>query len=181
MPNMNLDAYMADDEAYAWACVFCKTGSENALAEQLCDAEGVLTAFSVRQVQHKSEGGQRTDVQKVMLPGYVFIMAEPDFDMYQVRKNDYVLRVLTYGEHWALQGNDLAFAKWMHQHGGVLGVSKAFRVGQKVVIASGPLKELEGVIQKVDRHNRNGLVTITFCGRETKVWLAFEYITEESN
>ena len=38
------------------------------------------------------------------------------------------------------------------------------------------LKVLEGIITKVDKHNRNGMVTIDLFGRKKNVWLAFELV-----
>ncbi len=168
-----------DETGLDWGCVFCKTGSENILAEQLKEIAGIREAFAVQQVQHRSERGVRSEIVKIMLPGYVFFLADGTLKPHLLYQNDSVLRLLTYGEAWALRGGDLDFARWMHRHGGLLGLSRAYRVGQRVTIASGPLKELEGVIQKVDRRNRNGLVLIEFCGKQIKVWLAFDYISEE--
>ena len=113
-----------------------------------------------------------------MMPGYVFFRAAPDVNIFAYRRRADVLRVLCNDGSWALRGDDLAFAEQMHAHQGMLGMSKVYHEGEKVVIVSGPLKELEAVIRKVDRHNRNGLVHIAFGGKEIKVWLPFEYVTE---
>lgn len=164
----------------AWGCVFCETGAEARVSNQLAGMEGIRIAFAVKQMQHRSQRGVRSEVERVMLPGYVFFLAERDMQRYRLlRGNDRILRVLSYREAWALRGEDLAFARWMYAHGGVLEISRARKVGDRVTIIDGPLKELEGVILKVDRHNRNGLVSIQFGGKSTNVWLAFEYIAEE--
>lgn len=171
-----------DDEARedgdAYGCIFCLTGAEDAVAGQLRLLAEVSEAFVVKKVQHKSEDGVKSHTERVMLPGYVFFRADESADGYRIlRSIDSAIRLLTYGSHWALRGDDLTFAKWVFGHDGTLGLSKAYMAGDRVVIESGPLKELEGVIQKVDRHNRNGLVRIEFAGRQINVWLAFELVT----
>ena len=156
-------------------CIFCKTGQEEAVARLLNTTARMHYAFVPKKVEHRSEKGIRTTTQKVLFPGYVFFQAEPDWHptllMYHA---DYILRILTKDGSWRLHGEDAHLVQWLIEHDGLLGMSKAYTKGTRIIIKSGPLKELEGIITKVDRHNRNGMVTLDLFGRRMSVWLAFE-------
>lgn len=160
-------------------CIFCKSGQEEAAVRLLNSTPGMIRAFVPRKVEHRSEKGVKSTVRKVLFPGYVFFQAEeswtPTLTMYYA---DYILRLLQTDGSWQLTGDDEALARWLLDHDGLLDLSKAYQEGTRVVIKSGPLKELEGVITKVDRHNRNGRVTLDLFGRKTNVWLAFELVKE---
>ena len=166
-----------DQPEYALGCVFCKTGSEEATARLLRTTPLLHRAFVPKKVEHHSENGIKSKVEKVLFPGYVFFQAEeswtPTLALYHA---DYVLRLLRTETGWQLKGDDAAFAQWLLAHDGLLDMSQAYWEGSQVIIKSGPLKELEGIITKVDKHNRNGMVTIDLFGRKTNVWLAFELV-----
>lgn len=80
---------------------------------------------------------------------------------------------------WKLSGNDERFAKWLFSMNGLITLSKAFMEGERVRIASGPLKDLEGCITRIDKRNRSGQVMIMFNNRTVKVWLGYEMIEKE--
>jgi transcription antitermination factor NusG len=52
--------------------------------------------------------------------------------------------------------------------------------GERVRIASGPLKDLEGYIVRIDKRNRSGQVMLMFNNRTVKVWLGYEMIEKET-
>lgn len=162
----------------AYGCVFCKTGTEDRVAERLRLITGVYQVFVAKQIQHVSRSGQKSNIHKTMIPGYAFFCACTEVETALLSNTDDVLRLLSYEGSWALQGGDLEFVKWLEKHDGMLGMSKVYREGEKIVITEGPLKEMEGTIIRIDRHNRNGQVEIDFCGKKIKAWLAFEYVTE---
>ena len=114
-----------------------------------------------------------------MLPGYVFISVPFDDDginLYNCARLPDVYRLLTDSEgNWPLWGNDEKFARWVIKNRGMIGLSQAYKAGDKIRMLSGPLKELEGNIIKIDRRGRNGLIEAEFDGQKKQFWLAFEY------
>ena len=62
---------------------------------------------------------------------------------------------------------------------GIAEFSKVIKENTKIKIISGPLKELEGVIQSVDRRKQKAIVNLPLLNSIVKVTLGFEYI--ESN
>ncbi|MDR0897800.1 MAG: hypothetical protein LBN04_08080 [Oscillospiraceae bacterium] len=163
----------------SYGCLFCQTGYEKAVARHIQDQYDNIAAVALWQVQHHSEQGQKTFRNRILLPGYVFVRmpsaAPTDFS-----QAAHVVRLLRDAAgDWVLQGRDAQFARWVFDCGGLLGVSDAYRVGGAVLIAHGPLKDLEGNLIKIDRRNRNGLVELSFNGRVWRVWLAFEWLKEQ--
>lgn len=171
---------MTDQTDWALGCIFCKTGSEESAARLLETTPYLYRAFVPKKVEHHSEKGVKSTVKKVLFPGYVFFQADvkwtPTLAMYHA---DYILRLLRTDNGWQLTGKDEELAQWLLKHNGLLDMSKAYQEGTRVVIKSGPLKELEGIITKVDRHNRNGRVTVDLFGRKTDIWLAFEFVAKK--
>lgn len=58
----------------------------------------------------------------------------------------------------------------------MLGLSQAYKEGDRIRIVSGPLKDMEGKIRRVDKRGMSGQVILSFCRRDIPVWLGFEMI-----
>lgn len=162
-----------------YACVFGKTGLERQIARAIERNFPGLTARAVVQVKHQSRNGVKSLVEAVSLPGYVFIAVPPDcghINLYDCARVPDVFRLLTDSEgDWTLRGSDRDFARWAIDHDGLIGLSQACRIGDRVRLLSGPLKELEGYVVKIDRRGRNGQIEISLNGQTRRLWLAFEY------
>lgn len=88
-----------------------------------------------------------------------------------------VIRVLSVdGGVWQLRGEDERFVQWLFRYNGLLGFSQAYKEGDRIKIMSGPLKDMEGKIRRVDRRGMSGQVVLSFCGKEIPVWLGFEMV-----
>jgi transcription termination/antitermination protein NusG len=161
-----------------YGCIFCKTGQESIIAHSLTKKYEVLRALTVSQLKHKSVNGIKSLAEQILLPGYVLFRAyEENPPISDLQCEHGVIKVMrnTSGD-WRLDDNDRRFASWVFNQGGLIGVSKAYAVGDKVSITSGPLKDYEGSIIKIDRRSRNGLVEIHFGERAWRIWLAFEFL-----
>lgn len=167
----------AMERALAFGCLFCVTGKEQALATLINRTQSIVKAFVARQEQFHSQQGVKTKVEKVLLPGYVFFQAPEDEDVEALIPRDHLIRMLTTDDGvWQLYGEDERFVQWLWQYGGTLGFSKAMKEGTKIKIISGPLKDLEGKIRKVDKRGRSGQVALEFHGKVTLVWLCFDLV-----
>ncbi len=79
-----------------------------------------------------------------------------------------------------LNGSDLKYAQWVLSQGGILGVSKALKVNERVKIIDGPLLELEGWIRAYSARGRSCRVEIDIVGKQISAWLPFEWVEGES-
>jgi transcriptional antiterminator NusG len=56
--------------------------------------------------------------------------------------------------------------------------SKGFTIGDRIIVASGPLKGRESIIKKIDRHKRRAEIEVTFLGNIRRVNVALEVISK---
>lgn len=77
---------------------------------------------------------------------------------------------------WRLRGADEQFVRWLFRYDGLLSLSQAYRDGDRIRIISGPMKDVEGRIRRVDKRGCSGQVLLSFNGREIPTWLSFELI-----
>lgn len=166
---------MSENNAYG--CVFCITGKEALVAEQIEAACPGVRALTARWEKHKSVNGKKSKVQAVLLPSYVFFRAPRDFSSFSCFPQENVIRILQTDRHaWQLTGADEQFARWLFSYDGLLSFSKAYQEGTRIRIVSGPLKDMEGSVQRIDRRGRSGQVTLSFNGKPVTVWLGFDLL-----
>lgn len=80
-----------------------------------------------------------------------------------------------------LWGSDLAFAEWLLQNDGIIGISRIRRTGEKIEILSGPMRYFMTDIVKVNKHTKNALARMDFLGEHREIWLAFDFVDEDWN
>ena len=159
-----------------YGCLFCTTGKEMAVARMMHAVYPEVRAVAARQEKHKSVNGQKMKVEAVILPSYVFFEAPEDLESIALLPSTDVIRVLSYEGDWRLAGEDERFAKWLFQYDGLLGFSKAYREGERIRIISGPLKDMEGQIKRVDKRGHSGQVELQFNQKKVLVWLGFDLV-----
>lgn len=161
----------------AYGCVFCISGREQEVAERIQRVCPEVRATAVFQEKYKSVCGKKSRIKAVIMPGYVFFEAPDDAGIVSHFPTIDIIRVLKGNDHdWQLTGNDDEFARWLFSYQGCLKFSTAYREGDRIRIISGPLKDMEGMITRVDRRGRSGQVTIKFNNRDVKLWLGFDLV-----
>ena len=163
----------------AYGCVFCRTGKEIITANNIQIYNRNVHARAVSQTKRYTSQGVTRLQNNIILKGYVFIEAPDDFSIWELIPSEDFLSVLTYSDgNWRLFGGDAAYAHWIYKYDGLLPLSKAYQIGDRIHIVDGPLKDLEGYITRIDKRNRSGQVTIQFAGKQHKVWLGFDIVKE---
>ncbi len=160
-------------------CVYCRSSFEHkvieALQREYCEAK--VTALY--QDKWKIINGHRTIKKQNMLPGYVFILSEEELEHFRLNKINNVVRVLGRSEEgYLLKGSDIEFARWVFRNNGLIETSKGYSVDNKVVITEGPLKDLEGSIEHIDKRKQIMLVKLGFDGNDINAWLPFDWVEE---
>lgn len=172
----------AEDDALAksYGCAFCVTGKEEMFARNIETACPGMRATPVRQIKRKTVGGCTSLVVRIAFPGYVFLEADSAGELIsQLPRENLKALLVTPNSGWKLSGDDERYAKWIFSLGGLISLSKAYMEGERVRIISGPLKDLEGHIVRIDKRNRNGQIMLTFNNRTITAWLGYEMIEKE--
>ena len=161
----------------SFGCLFCITGKEQSIVDQIQTSCPDVRATAMRQLKYRTCRKVKTQEEAILLPSYVFFEApstmEPSIEF--PRQN--IIRILSTDDGmWQLQGEDERFVKWLFQYDGLLGFSQAYKENDRIRIISGPLKDMEGKIKRVDKRGKSGQVVLSFYGKEISVWLGFELI-----
>ena len=136
--------------------------------------------FLRRELRVKRQGVQKTELQP-LFPGYIFIESDGDLDPASrdaVRSSSYFYRFLKSNkEITPLADHDLRVLHHFMDFGEKAGASRVyFDKDQRIVVADGPLKGLEGNIIKVDRRKQRAKIQITFENTVVTMDLAFSII-----
>ena len=75
-----------------------------------------------------------------------------------------------------LFGGDYEYALWVLQQDGLIGVSKAIKVNEKVKIVDGPFENYVASIESINAEKSQLKVMVSAFGRETPLELSFEQI-----
>lgn len=164
-----------DDMAYG--CLFCRTNKEQATALAINRQFPQVHSIIACKEKHKVVNGRMASAQEVFLPGYVFFEAPRDMNVLASLRSvsDNIHRVLHDSDgNWELLGDDKRFALWLFHYDGIIGLSSAYREGDRIRIASGPLKDMEGHIIRVNKRARRAEISIEFISRTIDTWLSFE-------
>lgn len=167
----------AQPEDTSYGCLFCKTGKEQSVAEQIQTTCPNVRATTMRQMKYRTCKKIKTQEEAILLPSYVFFEAPSSMEPSIEFPTQNVIRVLSMDSGiWQLQGEDERFVKWLFQYDGLLGFSQAYKEGDRIRIISGPLKDMEGKIRRVDKRGMSGQVILSFYGKDVPVWLGFELV-----
>ena len=160
-------------------CLFCNTTRCERVAS-LLSLEPGLRAISPKIVQRRWVQGVCRQETIHLLPGYVFVYAEQPLSTVDgLRAVDGVLRILGRQEEgYRLSGEDRRFAQMLLERDGVIGILRAYEVGDRIRLAVRSLPGYEGEILRVDRRKGRAQVLLRFDEKEIKLWVGFDLIHE---
>ena len=171
-----------------WYVMQVISGQENRtvfLVEKTVSKEILESCFvPVRRLRKKYHGAWH-EVTEKLFPGYVFMISKQPQLLYEELKRIPALTRLLgrCGEYVApLPEKDVRMMEKLQNgmvDGGALevGISRiAVEEGNQIRILSGPLKDLEGQIRKVNLHKRIAEVEMEFMGSRSVVYLGVEMV-----
>ena len=152
-------------------CVFCEPGKARFVASAAKACFGCET-ISPTTIQHTWKKGQMTDVERELLPNYVFLYfreGRPGYDRLSYMQG--VIRCLRSSDRdeYELAGEDREFAM-------MLGKTRVYQEGDRIRISEGNFAGLKTEIRKVDHRNHRMQIEIPFAGRMVRTWVEYETI-----
>lgn len=137
----------------------------------------------LRHVRKKFRGEWR-DLHEKLMPGYVFITSDTIADLYpELRRVPALTKLLGRNEGEIFVPLAAGEAEWLEKitaGGTEAGLSQvAVAEGDKVMILSGPLMDMEGRVRKINLHKRIAEVEVHFMNRETVIHLGIELVGKE--
>lgn len=161
-----------------WYVIQVRTGTEKEIVKQcrtVIPRNILIKSFLPRFEEMKRYQGTWHKEQKLLFPGYIFLVSDKPEELYmELRHVIGLTKLLKTGEQViALTEAEVEFLLKFGGEEQLVEMSIGFVEKDKIVIIDGPLKGMEGSIRKIDRHRREACLALKMFGRilDTKVGL----------
>lgn len=161
--------------AVSWYVIQVPTGAERKLCDliaRMAPEGAVEECFSPRYATQIKREGERVDVEKPLLPGYVIVVSSRlDLVIRALREIPDFTRLLKMGESFVpLASDERAWIEALTNKGSrCVGMSVGVMEGEHVAVLSGPLRGHEARITNVNRHKNLAFVELEICGRRVAI------------
>lgn len=167
-----------------WYVMQVRTGNEEetvSVIRQYAAGSGMGDCFLPKYEQKKKYAGAWHIVQALLFPGYVFVETERIEKFYMMLKQvPKLTKILGTGEKWtSIIDEDLRVLNKLLNGQRIVPMSAGYIEGDQVTIVEGPLKGLETVIRRIDRHKKTALVEMQMFGRQQEVQVGVEIVRKE--
>ncbi len=153
-------------------CLFCETQRCRLISELIERVYGIH-CISPEIVQRKWVRGVAEEIRHQLLPGYVFLYSDKPLSN-PIRISGVIRRL---GDREGmLSGENLAFARMLYEHNGVLGTIQLTEVGQLCMVTDPLWQKMRGKVIKIDRGRKRCCVEFTFDNVQRTVWLGYDLV-----
>lgn len=149
------------------------------LVERMVGAPSVEECFYPTYVVKKSYKREWRMVEKKLTPGYLFVVSQDiEHVAHALHEVPAFTRLLgTNGSFVPLNMDEVAWIDALTRVGHrVIDISQGIIEHDKVIVQSGPLAGLEGMIRKIDRHKRLATLEIHILGRTKSIRVGLEIV-----
>ena len=161
---------------YAY-CLYCQTQQCETIASVLQGREADR-AFSPRILQRQRKEGRMLEIERALLPGYVFLYsATPLSDFWNIRRTNGVVRPLSYADGtYALLGPDYDFAMELYRREGRIGAMKVLKAGDTVRLADPLFEGYDGEVLEIDCRKQRAKIRFSFDHTQRTIWAACDVL-----
>ncbi len=164
-----------------WYVVQVFTGTEQSICRQ---AEKVISTAILPRIfipyyeEKRHSCGEWKLLQKVLFPGYVFVVTDHIEELWlQLKKVIGLTRLIGAGEDIIpLTEEEVDFLLNFGKEEQIVKMSQGIIENDHVHITDGPLMGMEGSIRKIDRHKRKAWVEVQMFGRKQVVQVGVEIV-----
>ena len=162
----------------SWFVLQVITGREKKIASLLSKLNlNYLKPYLPQKKLKIKKQGQIKEVISPLYPGYIFIIGNWDINEAKtIIKNPGIVKFVGGMISPGVLRKEEKELILNITSDGLAGYSKAVKIGSKIHIVSGPLKQLEGCIESVDRRKQRVIVKLPLLNSSIKVSLGFDYI-----
>jgi len=156
-----------------WYAIFVETGQEEnfeRLLNVLYPDDNIQILIPKRKLIERRQG-KTYEITKKLFPGYVLVKTQMNTEIYyKLSRLPRVYGVLKdESEPVPIRDEEMAVILSLTSDGETIGFSEVYKEGERIVVINGPLKGLEGIIEKFDARKRRVKVRIQFLGREKRI------------
>lgn len=164
-----------------WYTIQVRTGSEKMICEKIIQTVGVdlyqecfvpLAEYIVKR------NGVYQKMIRPLFPGYLFIVTDCIEQVSaQLSKISAFKRVLKSDNIFTpIEQEEADLIAGLYDDTYLVRLSKGMIVNSRVMVLSGPFQGREGLIKKIDRHRRTGLVEMSMMGRPMQIQIPLEIV-----
>ena len=169
---------------FRWYAVNTYSGHENKVKNNLEHRVETMEARArVRQVVVPTEqiaelkDGQRVQVEKRTMPGYVLVNMEMTDDAWNLVKNTPGVTGFVGSRNKPIPLSQPEVDRLLHREVAQKVATKAqFSIGESVKVISGPLSDFSGEISEINQDAAKLKVLVSIFGRETPVEVGFDQV-----
>jgi transcriptional antiterminator NusG len=167
-----------------WYAIHTYSGHENKVATNIEKRAKSLDLFGKKvfdvilptEKESKIRSGKKTEVDRKIYPGYVFVeMSLDDTTWHLVRNTIGVIKFVGDPKPTPLKGAEINQIKDAIQNKRPV-LKQTWEVGQAVRVMAGPFADFQGNIQEINTQKDKVKVTINMFGRDVPVELEFNQI-----
>ncbi|MEC0090217.1 antiterminator LoaP [Paenibacillus macquariensis] len=178
-----------------WYGIFVQSGKEEEVKINIYQRLGtskVLCCVPKRKIPEK-KNGIICDAIKTIFPGYVFIQTDMDNEKYyKIKSIPEIIKILNYrnkrdisrgNNRFNEEGNfkyipDIEMENIIKiiNENDIVEYSNILFRNDKVLVISGPLKGMEGNIQRIDKHKKRAKLSLEFMGSQKLIDIGIEII-----
>ena len=168
------------DKKESWHALFVTTGHEDKVKKAIeATFKDEIESIVPKRELRERKSGKWHIVKRTLFPGYVLIKGKITIETYYRIKEIPMLANLLRDESGPLkiEEKELEVLNILLKNGEEnIGISTAYKEGQKVRIIDGPLVGLEGHIQSVDTRKGRAKLNIDFLGSPRTVQLGINFV-----
>ncbi|MGI5173988.1 antiterminator LoaP [Treponema sp. OMZ 840] len=128
--------------------------------------------------------GKTSDEIRPVFPGYIFVAAdEIDPELFNIMRGtkNFTRFLKNNKEITPITGRDLTVLQHFLHFGGLADTSLVtFDENDRIIVKSGPMQGLEGLIVKVDKRKKRAKISLDFANENFLIDLAFDVLEEHS-
>ena len=164
-----------------WYAIQVVTGTEKqtaAMCRAIVDERILQGIFSPEiEIMKKYQGSWHKE-KCLMFPGYLFVITEQPEELYlEFARVPKLTKILGTGKEIVeLADREAAFLQRILNPEHVAELSVGFVEGDRLTIQSGPMKGLEGLVKRIDRHKRKAVLAVEMFGRTVEVEMGVEVV-----
>ncbi len=164
-----------------WYVMQVKTSTEENIklqCERVIPASVLERCFLPYYKERKHVQGEWKTFQKILFPGYVFVVTDELEKLYPcLRKVQGLTKMLGADkEIIPLSDREVTFLRRMGGEDLLVEMSEGIIEGGAVTVTSGPLMGMEGLIKRIDRHKRKAWLETDMFGRKQTVQVGLEIV-----
>jgi len=156
-----------------WYAIFVETGEEDIVQkyiQRFFQEEQIKTLVPRRKLIER-KGGKTYERIRHLIPGYVLAQAQMDTRLYYQLKSIPAVYSVLKSEYdpVPIRQEEMELILTLTRQGETIDFSQVYKEGERIRVISGPLKGLEGIIEKYDHRKKRVKICLEFLGQPKRI------------